>query len=126
MELAPGGKWAGNYFCVALTAFVNMDLRVGGHVHVQTIKEMYFDEKKLVFPLKAMYDRAVGTLEGLTAPRGAVGDCAPQGLKDLGVFEKDTGPCGEALGDAADGGPDNLEVPALTVSAGANPIGVRN
>ena len=32
-----------------------------------------------------MYDKANGTLEGLSAPHGVVGDVAPQGLYDLGL-----------------------------------------
>ena len=31
-NLAPGGKWTGRYHCAALTEFINMDVRVGGHV----------------------------------------------------------------------------------------------
>ena len=46
-----------------------------------------------------MYDKAHGTLEGLTAPYGTVADVAPQGLRDLGVSE-DTGPVGVRLGDS--------------------------
>ena len=105
---APGGKWTGRYFCAALTEFVGMDLRVGSHVRVQEVSEVYFDEEEIFFPLKDMYDRATGTLEGLSAPHGSVGDVAPQGLKDLGVFEEDTGPVGEELGDdeQAEGLPD--------------------
>ena len=48
-----------------------------------------------------MYDRAHGTLEGLTAPYGSVGDVAPQGIADLGR-PPDTGPVGSAIGDAAE------------------------
>ena len=47
--------------------------------------EIEFDENEIIFPLKALYDRAHGTLEGLSAPYGSVGDVAPQGLADLGV-----------------------------------------
>ena len=46
-----------------------------------------------------MYDRAHGTLEGLSAPYGTVGDVAPQGLQDMGAAE-DTGPVGTVLGGA--------------------------
>ena len=46
-----------------------------------------------------MYDRAHGTLEGLSARYGTVGDVAPQGLQDLGTTE-DTGPVGTVLGGA--------------------------
>ena len=52
------------------------------------------------FPSENMYDRAHGTLEGLSAPYGTVADVAPQGLKDLGTTE-DTGPVGAELGDEA-------------------------
>ena len=44
-----------------------------------------------------MYDRAHGTLEGLSASYGMIGDVAPQGLQDLGTTE-DTGPVGTILG----------------------------
>ena len=52
---------------------------------------LIFDENDVFFPLKSMYDRAHGTLEGLSAPYGTVGDVAPQGIRDLGIAE-DTGP----------------------------------
>ena len=80
-----------------------MDLRVGGHIRVQEVFEVDFDEKDVLFPLKSMYDRAHGTLEGLSAPYGTVGDVAPQGLQDLGTTD-DTGPVGTILG--GEGGPD--------------------
>ena len=67
---APGGKWTGRYFCAALTEFVGMDLRVGGHVREQEVLDVIFDENEVVFPLKNMYDRANRTLEGLSAPYG--------------------------------------------------------
>ena len=95
---APGGKWTGRYQCAALTEFIGMDLRVGGHIRVQEVCEVDFDERDIFFPLKAMYDRAHGTLEGLSAPHGTIGDVAPQGLKDLGVTE-DTGPVGQQVVD---------------------------
>ena len=44
-----------------------------------------------------MYDRDHGTLEGLSAPYGTVGDVAPQGLQYLGTPD-DTGPVGTILG----------------------------
>ena len=47
---APGGKWNGRYFCAALTEFIGMDLRVGGHVRVQEVLEVDFDEKDVFFP----------------------------------------------------------------------------
>ena len=82
----PGGEWAGRYFCSALTEFVGMDLRVGGHVRVQEVYEVYPDDDDVFFPLKAMYDRANATLEGLSAPYGSIGDVAPQSLNDLGMI----------------------------------------
>ena len=45
-----------------------------------------------------MYDRANGTLEGLSAPYGMIGGVAPQGLQDLGCTE-DTGPVGVMAGE---------------------------
>ena len=62
--LKPGGEWTGRYYCVALTDFIGMDLRVGKAVHVQEIYEVLFDDTEVIFPLKAKYDRAHGTLEG--------------------------------------------------------------
>ena len=87
-----------------------MDLRVGGHVHVQTVLdgEVFYDSENVIFPLKKMYDRATGTLEGLSAPYGTVGDVAPQGLFDLGVEETDNAPLGLPQGDAPS---DNEEEP---------------
>ena len=35
-EQDPGGKWSGLYTVAALLDFVNMDFRVGHHVHVRT------------------------------------------------------------------------------------------
>ena len=32
---APGGRWTRRYYCAALTEFIGMDLRVGGHIRVQ-------------------------------------------------------------------------------------------
>ena len=99
-KLEPGGRWTKRYIVAALTEFIRMDLRVGGHIRTQEVAEVDFDEDKPVyFPLKDMYDRAHGTLEGLSAPYGMLGDVAPQGLKDLGVFPEDTGPVGQELGD---------------------------
>ena len=53
-SLAPGGKWNRRYLCAALTEFVGMDLRVGGHVRVQENYEVDFDETNMFFPLKDM------------------------------------------------------------------------
>ena len=87
-----------------------MDLRVGGHVYIQDVNEVDFDENEEVFfPLKNLFDRAHGTLEGLSAPYGFVGDVAPQGLGDLGC-PPDTGPVGSTIGDEPEAG-------ALTGSA---------
>ena len=33
----PGGLWTRRYYCAALTEFIGMDLRVGGHIRVQEI-----------------------------------------------------------------------------------------
>ena len=52
--------------------------------------------------MKSLYDRAHGTLEGLSAPVGTIGDVAPQGLSDLGVVD-DLSPVGEALGESEAG-----------------------
>ena len=66
-----------------------MDLRFGGHVRIQDVYDLQFDPTdEIVFPLKSMYDRANGTLEGLSAPVGAVSDVAPQGLADLGCDDE--------------------------------------
>ena len=73
-----------------------MDLRVGGHIHVQEVAEV-FELDEVVFPLKSIYDRAHGTLEGLSAPYGRMSDVAPQGLRDMGVFDE-TGPVGVEAG----------------------------
>ena len=71
------------------------------------------------FPLKDMYDRVHGTLEGRTAPYGSVGDVAPQGIADLGC-PPDTGPVGSAIGDGAEALQD--DDPASGDAAG-DPIG---
>ena len=49
---APGGKWNGRYYCAALTEFVGMDLRVGGHIRVQEVYDVDFDDSEVFFPLK--------------------------------------------------------------------------
>ena len=67
-----------------LTEFIGMDLRIGGHARVQEVYEVdYDDDQPPFFPLKAMYDKATGTLEGLSAPYNAMADVAPQGLADM-------------------------------------------
>ena len=98
--LKPGGQWNGRYFCAALTEFIGMDLRVGGHIRVQEVYEVDFDAAEVYFPLKSLNDRAHGTLEGLTAPYGTVGDVAPQGLHDLGIPRslEDAPPAPDAAG----------------------------
>ena len=80
-SLAPGGKWNRRYVFAALTECVGMDPRVGGHIRAQEVFEVDFGENGVFFPLNNMYDRAHGTLEGLSAPYGTVGDVAPQGFK---------------------------------------------
>ena len=95
--LKQGGYWTGRYKVAALTEFVGMDLRVGAHIRTQDVAEVDFDESNVFFPLKALYDRAHGTLEGLSAPYGSVHDVAPQGLEDMGTSD-DLGPVGQPLG----------------------------
>ena len=38
--LAPGGKFTGRYKCTDLSEFINMDLRVGGHIRIQEVFEV--------------------------------------------------------------------------------------
>ena len=51
-SVEPGGKWTGRYNCAALTEFIGMDLRVGGHVRIQEVCEVDFDPNEVFFPLK--------------------------------------------------------------------------
>ena len=67
--LAPGGKWTNEYIVADLEEFVGMDLRVGRKVKTQRIQKIVnWDDKNVVFPLKAAYERANHTLEGLSQP----------------------------------------------------------
>ena len=67
----PGGKWNKRYYCAALSEFKDMDLRYGGKVFVQEVFEVEFDANEIFFPLKRLHDDAVGTIEGLRAPRSS-------------------------------------------------------
>jgi len=95
-----------------------MDLRVGGHIRVQEVSRVDFDETNVIFPLKDMYDRANGTLEGLSAPYGSIRDVAPQGLSDLGINNQEErvgAPAGEA--ESKDNDDDEDIVEALAAEA---------
>ena len=77
----PGGKWNKRYYCAALTEFDHMDFRVGCKVRVQEVFEVWFDPNEpIVFPLKALYDEAHATIEGIRAPRGVTQAAPIQGL----------------------------------------------
>ena len=54
-DLKPGGYWTGRYQCAALTEFIGMDLRVGGHIRVQHIAEVEFDSSNVFFPQNRLY-----------------------------------------------------------------------
>ena len=84
-HLSPGGTWHGEYVVAALQEFVGMDLRVGGPVRTQRVKEVVFRPElaPLRFPFKAMYDQANKTLEGLSKPYRSE-DPGPQGMPVTG------------------------------------------
>ena len=67
----PGGKWSNEYIVADIKEFVDMDFRIGWRVTTQRVKRIVnFNtaERPLRFPLKATFDRANRTLEGLSKP----------------------------------------------------------
>ena len=82
----PGGKWNGRYYCTDLESLVGMDLRVGREIKVQEVSQVHFDPENIFFPLKKLYDHAVGTIEGLSQPyETSIADVAPQGIDDFKI-----------------------------------------